>query len=126
MNNLHVIIIMLTFLISCCTNKIEQQTGDPKSHDSVYKLNETFRLYLDKNLSGGYEWTMTENDFVSLLEEKDSIYQKDSLSLAEHVKVFILIADSIGETTLYFNKKRSFEPDSLAIKNLHSEKIIIK
>lgn len=109
------------------SNKINLTDTSLKSEETkTYGLNDSIKIVLDKNAKGGYEWFMEKNDTVELIAERDSIYKNSQIRMNEHAKIFIIKPIFSGETTIRFSKKRGFEPDSLAIKNAYTKKIIIK
>ena len=112
-------------IISCKNSKIIENTIDGVVLES-YSLNDTFNLVLNNNFTGGYEWIWQDNEAVRLLSSNDSIYFNQQTQLHEHALICTFILVKVGETDLIFHKKRTFEPDSLAIKNDFFKTITIK
>lgn len=126
---LYIIIIIVIMAYSCKPNHQTMNANSSKINDSiakVFSMTDTIKIVLEKNFSGGYEWEFEPNKKIELLNTKDSIFINQELNKSENARTFEFKALKKGEIILSFNKKRSFEPDSLKLKNLHTEKILIK
>lgn len=117
--------IILLSIFNCKSYKIAEEITDNTSIDT-YMLNDTFQLIIGDNFAGGYEWIWQENNSVQLLSSHDSLYFNRQTQLHEHALVCTFMSVKEGETVLIFNKKRSFEPDSLMLKNAFLKTIFIK
>ncbi len=90
-----------------------------------YKLNDTIQIVLSQEMLGGYKWQMEPNELVHIAKIKDSSYKAADGVLYEYAKIYKLVCKDTGQTTLQFHKKRSFEPDSLMLKNYYTKTIKI-
>jgi predicted secreted protein len=125
---LFIIIIIVIMAYSCKANHQSMNGNNSKISDSIAKefnMTDTIKIELEKNFSGGYEWEFEPNKKIELLSTKDSIFLNQELNKSENTRTFEFKALKKGEIILSFNKKRSFEPDSLKLKNLQTEKIFI-
>lgn len=101
-------------------------TGCSSAYET-YKLNQEFKVSLDKDGMGGYVWKMKPDSLVTIVSEYEETYFNDTTQLNERNKIFELKAIKKGSTELEFIKKRSFEPDSLVpSENHYLKKIRIK
>lgn len=101
-------------------------TGCSSAYET-YKLNQEFKVSLDKDGMGGFVWKMKPDSLVTVVNEYEETYFNDITQLNERNKIFELKATKQGSTELQFIKKRSFEPDSLVPKeNYYLKKIRIK
>ncbi len=100
--------------------------GCKPSHE-VYKINQEFKITLEKEGMGGYVWQMKPDSLITVIKEYNEAYLNDTTKLNEYRKTFELKGIKKGITELEFIKKRSFEPDSLVPKENHFiKKIEIK
>lgn len=124
------IALAIIFVIASCKNNQNVVNRNPKFQESIskesYKLEDSIKVVLNDNYSGGYEWFFERNDRFTLLKEKDSSFQEGEGELYQNAKIFFLKPMRKGKSTLSFYKKRSFEPDSLMIKDAYTIEILIK
>lgn len=121
-HNVIMAFLLIGFIFSCKSTKINSKNKKDKDY-KTYNLKDTIKIVLSQNYLGGYEWEFEPNQKVALLNTIDSLsVSKDSL-FTENARIFKFSALKTGAINLSFNKKRSFEPDSLKLKNFYSEEI---
>lgn len=109
-------LLLIAIVVSGCSSAYE-----------TYKLNQEFKVSLNKDGMGGYVWKMKPDSLVTIVNEYEETYFNDTTQLNERNKIFELKAIKKGTTELKFIKKRSFEPDSLVpSENHYLKKIRIK
>ncbi|MCO5233413.1 MAG: protease inhibitor I42 family protein [Chitinophagales bacterium] len=124
-------VIIVVGTISCKISKTNSMENNDKadidsSEVSIYNLEDSIHIVLENNLQGGYEWFYRDDNCFNVLDVIDSSQLNTSTNLYEYNREYILQAKDTGIFTLVFDKKRAFEPDSLALLNEYTQKIKIQ
>lgn len=102
--------ILVLFVSSCATG---------------YEIGEDFKVELEKNGAGGYQWEYVQISEVIVIDSIETKMLQEN-QLNEYVKVYTMQGRQKGSFELSFHKKRSFEPDSLILpENIKKVKVRI-
>jgi predicted secreted protein len=110
-------IILIVFIISVSLQSCKLTEG--------YKVNEAFKIELEKEGDGGYQWNYLAIPEVVLINTSKKSIEKEGELLVSYQKIFSLKGLKPGSYNLEFQSLRSFEKlDTLS--EVHKKIIKVK